>query len=238
MNIFKTYLTVNSLRVSAMVYKSHSPFTCIFTHGFTTSKQDLTSWLMKCAELKISCCIFDLPNHLLGESTPVSSDIFKEESHLLFHEAEKLFPSTQKFVYGGFSLGSLFAIEASLKKSPAALILAGFGFDDNYKEHIYESQAFSFLLQFRSKLIVNLDSKDLFRWVQKKKETMILQHQEIILISGEDDLVVGKQGMENLSMFLGETNNYTIIKPPYLGHHFPDKISSFLERPLRRVLGF
>lgn len=238
MNIFKTYLNVNSLKVSAMVYKSHSPFTCIFTHGFTTSKQDLTSWLMKCVEMQISCCIFDLPNHLLGESSEVSADIFKKESHLLFFEAAKLFPLTEKFIYGGFSLGSLFAIEASLIKKPAAIVLAGFGFDYHYKQHIYESQAFSFLLKFRSKLITNLDSKDLFQWVQQKKEEMIITDQNIILISGEDDLVVGKQGMENLMQHLGNTNHYTMIKPPYLGHHFPDKVSSFLERPLKKVLDF
>ncbi len=235
MKIEKKLLETNHIKTTALVYEGSKPLCCLFTHGYSSSKQDHVAWMMKCLELDVSCVIFDLPNHLLGNSNSVNLENFEQECHLLFLEARKFF-NHQNFIYGGFSLGSLLALKAASILPPLKVLVAGLGYDPNYEKHLYEYPPFAFLLKFRSALIENLDTKKVFQWVQEEKKKLQIKNQDLVLISGEDDQVVGKQGMEELIKLLGPDNFYQVIKPQHLPHHLPHQVASYLPDLLKSVL--
>ena len=75
----------------------------------------------------------------------------------------------------------------------------------------------------------------MFAWIKDQKEHLKISGQHIHLLCGQDDMVVGKGGVENLASILKD-NDISIEQPKKMPHHQPDMaaahINSFLKKEL------
>jgi predicted esterase len=230
----------------------------VFSHGYTADKTDLLPWVMRLAEEGMGSIIFDWPGHYLGNFSEVTDfDYFKSDAHKLFVSAfEKLreqfsehFPLNEhdlefdklNLVLGGRSLGALLALYAleepifSDYQNKRALAV-GLGITPPGKTHLFKSNFYKSTLNIRGQLVspaINPDT--VFSWIKEAKENVPCVNQQIHIINGEDDLVVGDLGGQLMVKLLQEKGNLvTLERPTRLPHHEPKQAASYIKRYLKK----
>jgi hypothetical protein len=261
MKIIKDYLPFKDQKTNVFYFLpdgdvEHAKSFAIFSHGYTADKSSILNWALRLSEVGVSCALFDLPGHYLGNfSEVVSFEDFKHTSHQLFLEAFKdlkkhylshyplndylLSENQFELVLGGHSLGALLALKAlnlsefELYKKRA--IGVGIGMAPKKVVHLFDTPFYKSTLMVREQLVSpELNSENVFPWIKKEKEDIILKNQTIHLITGIDDLVVGDDGMERFEARLSELGNIvTTEKPTKLPHHEPQLAAGHIKKYLK-----
>ncbi len=210
----------------------------IFTHGYTSCKVDQLYWAQRLVRHGIDTVIFDLPGHYLGSGAEVENfDDFAAFAPRLFLEiATKLHvKSEERLILGGHSLGALLALKAMeleelgpFKKFGVAV---GFGLNAEDGIHPLEKSFFRETLILRSKLVSPaLGPTHFFPWLHSMKKNLFLTGERLHFICGEDDMIVPKNGAEELAQMLRERGNtVTLEKPRRLPHHEPALAAPLVE---------
>ncbi len=231
----------------------------VFTHGYTSHKASILNWPLRLAEDGIPCILFDLPGHFLGTFSEVQSfDAFKKNAPLMFGSALDalkctlagegidfdLWPKSKKLIVGGHSLGALLSMlslstDRIQEYETRQCIAVGFGLPPQGVTHIFDTPFYRSTLNVRGQLVSPaLNPGDMFPWIKEEKEKLDLMGESIYLLTGEDDVVVGKDGTERLAQQLEDLGNRVIIeKPKKLGHHLPENAAPHIRKYLRD-LGF
>lgn len=225
----------------------------IFCHGYTSDKSSILNWATRLAEVGVPTAIFDLPGHFLGNYSEVLDfEHFKTHAHELFLEAfnglnlhfnriyaEESNPSSKnefELVLGGHSLGAMLSIKALTLKSFESMnkraLGVGLGMAPKKVVHIFDTPFYKATLVVRNELVSKaLHSDNVFPWIKKEKEDLSLSGHKIHLITGEDDLVVGSDGMERFYDHLLAIGNFvTMEKPTRLPHHEPNLAASHIKK--------
>lgn len=238
-------LTIEKTSVSAIFACPQAPTkgALILTHGYTSHKNALLNSLQRGAEYGIPTVLFDLPGHYLGGLFPIEKkEDLIEKTPLFFHLAQEKLQekySPEQIVYAGHSLGGLFALMAleSAKKSLSLTGCAvGLGLKPPEEPHLFSSSLYQKTLYFRDQLISPvISSSIIFPWIQHQKEHLSLSGQRIHLLSGEDDLVIGKKGALRLQEKLQKDNHVTLDLVPSLAHHRTELIAPHLMKYLKKT---
>jgi alpha-beta hydrolase superfamily lysophospholipase len=248
--ILKITLNIKGTNVNAMAFippqeRVISEKFAIFTHGFTSHKGSILNWAARVSEENIPAIIFDQPGHFLGSYHDVESfDHFKEVAPEFFVKAYEYLKSHypdggQKIALGGHSLGaltSLMALERDYFKGiEVTCICVGFGLPPKGVTHIFSTPFYKSTLNLRGQLVSdNLPPDEVFPWIKEKKEELEISRARIHFITGDDDVVVGKEGSEMLAEFLEEQGNHvTIEKPKRLAHHMPELAAPHIKKFLK-----
>ena len=235
----------------------------IFTHGYTSSKHDLMTWATRLSEAGITTTIFDLPGHYLGSFNEINSlSDFQNHAHELFglayietknilvrHNLQLLDANANiatsspfsplKLILGGHSLGGLLALNCYQDLSlPTDLdityLCIGLGLNPEVKVHLFDSEFYQKTLNIRKQLVSpHLDPKDVFPWIKNHKHDTHIKNKKIVLICGQDDVVVGKGGAGYLKSLLDPYNQVELIEPPRLPHHEPQLAASTIYHYLK-----
>jgi len=251
------WFQVNALVFIPSVELARSEW-ALFTHGYTSHKGDCLNWATRLVESGVPCVIFDQPGHYLGSFNEVTSwEDFKAHVHELFYEAfTRLqtmmethlgignFPAPTSLIMGGHSLGAFTAIKAmelpELQKYNRIGIGVGFGLGQRQAAHLFETAFYEKTLSIRRQLVSpHLDARTLFAWLKEAKEHFTVTGQRIHLITGEDDIVVGKGGLEAMVEILESNSNVvTVERPTKLPHHEPGMASPHLYAFLKNHFGW
>lgn len=221
----------------------------LFTHGYTSLKSSILNWSLRLAEEGVAGVLFDLPGHYLGSFTEVQDfENFKTEAPKLFATALKslqkmrpsLDPSSTKLIIGGHSLGALLSLKAiSLEELQAfatrQVCAVGFGLPPQGVTHIFDTPFYKSTLAIRGQLVSPAIGPDImFPWIKEEKEALDLTGESIYLLTGEDDVVVGKDGSERLRDQLSQLGNSVVLeKPSKLAHHLPESAAPHLKKWLK-----
>lgn len=206
--------------------------TAIFTHGFTSNKQDLLNWMQKFASNQVPVLIFDLPGHYLGNLTDVNSiEEFYQSSEAFFGQARGLLEaelnqSNLFYLVGGHSLGALLSLltldQVFPEKESTLSLIVGLGSPKENSQHFFDTDLFAETRRFRDQLVSPaINMKDLFTWSHDLKRTIEVKDRKIHLICGENDVVVGPGGVERLFEHLKNNNQVSLDQPKKLSHHEP-----------------
>lgn len=231
----------------------------VFTHGYTSHKASILNWPLRLAEDGIPCIVFDLPGHYLGTFSEVQSfDAFKRHAPLMFGSALdalktclnnnaidfELAPESKKLIIGGHSLGALLSLmalnsEMIQKYDNRQCVAVGFGLPPAGVTHIFNTPFYRSTLNVRGQLVSPALNPDvIFPWIKEEKEGLDIMGESIYLLTGEDDVVVGKDGSERLALQLEQLGNQVIVeKPQKLGHHLPENAAPHIRKVLKD-LGF
>jgi predicted esterase len=245
----KVVLEIDSVRVNALYFHPSSPIegkACIFTHGFTSHKASILNWGSRCAEEGLPTIIFDQPGHFLGSYNDIESfDQFKSIAPQLFFKALDVirghYPQAQDITIGGHSLGaltSLIALESVLDSEKSInCICVGFGLPPTGVTHVFNTPFYKSTLNLRGQLVSkHLAPEIVFPWIKEAKEALKVSGRRIHFITGEDDMVVGKDGSERLAQQLTTLGNeVTISKPKRLAHHLPELAAGHIKSFLKEV---
>lgn len=222
------------------------------THGYTADKGSILNWATRMAELGLPSAIFDLPGHYLGSYNEVED--FEDFSHCtpqLFIEAlthlKKFTPIAHddfKLFLSGHSLGALMAIKAlelpffQENKKNTYITLIGFGLSPHTGKHLFESTLFEKTMEVRAQLVSPaLHPKVMLPWIRTLKGSIHVSGYNFYLITGEDDIVVGKEGSEHMAEILQlQGNHVQLEKPTRLPHNQPELATSYLASFIRGVL--
>ncbi len=241
--IHKLQLQYLEFKVNAMALVptgEHSKTFCLFTHGYTASKTDVLPWAIRCADAGIPSLIFDLPGHYLGSFNEVESfETFKNHAHGLFFEAySELKKITNKeasrVILAGHSLGALMSgwamDDKRFGKIDKVCVGVGLGLNQGKHIHVFESSFYQKTLNIRRQLVSpSLDSDIVFSWIKDEKEKISISDHRIHLITGIDDIVVGKGGMQRLAELLERNGcEVTTHEPTNLPHHKPELAATHL----------
>ncbi|MCF8060494.1 MAG: alpha/beta hydrolase [Bacteriovoracaceae bacterium] len=231
-----------------------APALSIFTHGFTSHKGSILNWSLRLAEEGIPSLLFDLPGHYLGGFTEVTSfDAFKRNAaqmfesatqilkdHLLAELGHSIIDKETKVIIGGHSLGALLSLKAcdALAFSnfqSTQVIAVGFGLPPEGVTHIFNTPFYKSTLAIRAQLVSEAISPEvIFPWIKKEKESLNLTDKNIYLLTGADDVVVGKDGTERLRDQLQALgNNVVLEKPAKLAHHLPENAAPHIKKWLK-----
>lgn len=219
--------------------KFKGQYRAIFTHGYTASKSDVLTWAARFADEGHSSIIFDLPGHLLGSYNKVKSfEEFTTYAPDLFWQANELLAKVEgehgvltkdaSLILGGHSLGALLALHSIKNKKIAEIpkkyfVAVGFGLNQDVKTHLFDTDFYAKTLNIRRQLVVSeIDSDVMFPWIRNEKLEIEMTGQKILLITGEDDAVVGKGGVDALFNMLSPFNQVEVLKPAKLPHHQPE----------------
>ena len=263
MKILKGYLNYQNQKTNVMYFLPDldgeiKPTFAILTHGYTADKSSIINWPIRLAEVGVSCALFDIPGHYQGNYSEVESfEEFKEHAHKLFLEAFKglslafkeEFPLNEHFlalgelklVLGGHSLGSLLALKALMMKEFEGYekrgVGVGLGMAPKDVVHLFDTPFYKSTLKVRKQLVSpELKPDNVFPWIRDEKYNLALTNQDIHLISGIDDLVVGDDGAERFMEALVQKNNrVTIDKPSKLPHHEPQGAASYVKKYLKKI---
>ncbi len=252
LSIDKIILTVNETKVNALLFrppqsKLKDNGYAIFTHGYTSHKGSIFSWAQKLCDDGIPTLIFDQPGHFTGSFHEVASfEDFKNDAPLLFEQAlielKKIYPNQQKrILIGGHSLGALTSILALqngiFDGYEAYHCGVGFGVPPQGVTHVFDTPFYQATVKARAEMVSkHLAPEIMFPWIKDQKYHLSLSGKTIHLISGEDDVVVGKEGMENFTKLLVDLGNeVTMDKPKKLGHHLPDMAGSFVKKYAKKI---
>ncbi len=231
----------------------------LFTHGYTSHKASILNWPLRLAEDGIPCILFDLPGHYLGTFTEVQSfEAFKQNAPLMFGSALDaldtclkdqgiafdLAPKKKKLIVGGHSLGALLSIlslntDKIQAYSNRQCVAVGFGLPPHGVTHVFDTPFYRSTLNVRGQLVSPaLKPSVMFPWIKEEKEQFDFMGESIYLVTGEDDVVVGKDGTERLAEQLEALGNRVIMeKPAKLGHHLPENAAPHIRKFLKD-LGF
>lgn len=230
----------------------------IFSHGYTSHKGDCLNWANRVVESGVPCVIFDQPGHYLGSFNEVEKwEDFKDHAHEMFGEAflrlQTLmethvgignFLKPTAVILGGHSLGAFTSIKAlelpvfaDLKRVGVGV---GIGIGQRQATHLFETAFYEKTLSLRRQLVSSaLDSKVVFSWLKDAKENLTVSRQRIHLITGEDDIVVGRGGVEAFVEVLERNgNSVTWQMPKRLPHHEPGAATSHLYSFLKDHFGW
>lgn len=246
--IENSYFTYNAM--SFIPTENIQEHWAIFTHGYTSCKKDNLTWAQRLSEAGIPCVIFDLPGHYLGSFHECNNfDHFKDFAHLCFVNAfhflrdclnERKNPKT--LILGGHSLGALLAIKAleaaHFQELNLLAIGVGLGISQHQTTHLFETSFYQKTLNIRRQLVSPaLDSDNIFPWIKDEKENINIKNKKILLLTGIDDVVVGKGGMQAFEKLLIENNNtVTSIEPQKLPHHEPSLAAPHIYHYLKKEL--
>jgi hypothetical protein len=205
----------------------------LLTHGYTASKSDCLNWAQRLSEAGIPTIIFDLPGHHLGSYNEVKSfEEFRDHVLSCFETCFELLQNhisskCSHLIFGGHSLGALLAIKAlklsTIKPNKKLAIGVGIGIGQHKTAHLFETSFYEKTLNIRRQLVdENIDSDLVFPWIKQEKLDLDIENERIHLITGLDDVVVGKGGLEVLKSKLeAKNNNVTFMEPRKLPHHEP-----------------
>ncbi len=240
-NVIPHLLKVEDMSVNAISFIPHeskrmNDFSAIFTHGYTSHKSSIISWASRLSEFGVPVTIFDLPGHYLGSFNDFKDfETFKNHAHEFFNQAlifqtEQSKDSPSQIIFGGHSLGALLSLKASMNTPKVtSTILVGFGKNDKIKTHFFATPFFKKTLNVRKQLVSDNLSPDLvFSWIAEEKDNIMIKNQKICLIAGEDDVVIGPNGTENLKKVLDKFNEVVLIKPKKLPHNQPELASTHI----------
>lgn len=263
MKILKDYLNYQNQKTNAMYFLPDldgevKPTFAILTHGYTADKSSIINWPIRLAEVGVSCALFDIPGHYQGNYSEVENfEDFKLHAHKLFLEAFKglslafkeEFPLNEHFldadelkiVLGGHSLGSLLALKALSMNEFSSYqkrgIGVGLGMAPKDVVHLFDTPFYKSTLRVREQLVSpELKPDNVFPWIREEKNNLSLTNQDIHLITGEDDLVVGDDGMERfMESLVRKGNRVTMEKPSKLPHHEPQGAASYVKKYLKKI---
>lgn len=249
LKLIKKTLNINPFKFNLIHFipdqKPHSY--AIFTHGYTASKGDCLPWANRLSDNGFACSIFDLPGHHLGSYNSVSSfEDFTGNTHTLFAHVlsdlkEHTETTTDRLILGGHSLGALLSLKAlnlpDLQNYDLYAIAVGLGQNLNVSTHLFNTSFYEKTLNLRNQLVDEcLHHEKMFPWIKQEKENLELKDKKIHLITGQDDVVVGKDGMKTFGERLAKTNTVTMNEPVKLPHHEPTLASphiySFIKKEL------
>ena len=113
--------------------------------------------------------------------------------------------------------------------------LVGFGLPPQGVTHIFNTPFYKSTLHLRAQLVSpQLPPDEVFPWIKKRKEELDLTMQRIHFITGEDDVVVGKDGSQRLAKQLSDLgNDVTIEAPKRLAHHQPELAGPYIKKFLK-----
>lgn len=232
---------------------THAKTFAIFLHGYTADKSSILNWAVRLSEVGVSCAIFDAPGHYLGSFCEVESfQHFKEHSHELFIDAfnglkekyeteyplnkDDLFNEDFELVLGGHSMGALLSIKAMtlpfFKPFKKRVIGVGIGMAPKKVVHLFDTPFYKATLNVRNQLVSpELHSDNVFPWIKEEKEKIQIENETIYLLTGEDDLVVGNDGMERFNeVLLSRGNKVKMEKPTKLPHHEPNLAAGHIKK--------
>lgn len=258
-----TELTLPWFQVNALAFIPSSDGAikaewAIFTHGYTSHKGDCLNWATRLVDVGVPCLIFDQPGHYLGSFQEVSNfEDFKEHVHELFGEAYVRlqglmdqhiglgqFPPNSSIILGGHSLGAFTSIKALglpiFSQLNHLSIAIGIGIGQQQATHLFETAFYEKTLSIRRQLVSpHLDSKTVFSWLKSAKENLILSGERVHMITGEDDVVVGPNGLEAFIKVLEDQGNVvTWDKPKRLPHHEPGSATPHIYAFLKNHFGW
>ncbi len=230
----------------------------LFSHGYTSHKGDCLNWATRLVQAGVPCMIFDQPGHYLGSFHEVSkfSD-FTDHAHELFGVAyvrlqglleQQLgfgqFPTNTAVILGGHSLGAFTSIKALelpvFKNTQRMAVAIGIGIGQRQATHLFETAFYEKTLSIRRQLVSpQLDSKTVFSWLKSAKENLVISGERVHMITGEDDVVVGPNGMEAFLEVLEKQGNVvTWEKPKRLPHHEPGAATAHIYSFLKNHFGW
>ncbi len=208
---------------------------CVFTHGYTSSKTSLLSWSQTLLQSNIPSILFDLPGHLLGNSSDISSlEEFYEVAIQFFHQCTEYMNQEKPkwehvpWWFGGHSLGAFIALNASrIKKPKIKTVCVGLGLKKDLRKTIAHHHFFKDVIEFRKHLVSEtLSPAPFFSWLQKKKENLDISNQNFFFITGKDDIVMTPEDTQNLIEHLKNKNDIKSVFPKHLPHYLPERASS------------
>lgn len=225
----------------------------LLTHGYTSDKTSILNWAVRLAEENVASLLFDLPGHYQGSFNEVESfEDFKNHSPSLFIEAYHLLDKVLKenhyqfnrqtqIVIAGHSLGGFLALKSleipdnPITQHPCTTICVGLGMAPKDKVHLFDTPFYKSTLKLRSFLVSPAIAPEfIFPWIKEEKKNFAATHKKIHLITGEDDMVVGKSGTEELAELLSNLNNdVTFERPRKLPHHQPDMAAAHIKKYLK-----
>ncbi len=230
----------------------------ILTHGYTSDKSSIINWPIRLAEAGVSCLLFDIPGHYLGNYSEVRDfDYFKEHAHELFLSAFKKleenfieeFPlyghllekDQLKLILGGHSLGAMLSLKAlmlpAFSQYEKRALAVGLGMAPKAVVHLFDTPFYKSTLNVREQLVSpELRPDNVFPWIKEEKETLNITGQHIHLITGVDDLVVGEDGMERFAeSLIAKKNTVTFEKPTKLPHQEPQLAAPHVKKYLKTI---
>lgn len=248
--------TSGSLTTHALVLfpKNVSDFQnglAIFTHGYTAEKTPLLPWAVRLSDSGIPTMIFDLPGHYLAHFEELESfELFKNHVHELFttayhallKEINFVVNAETKLILGGHSMGGLLSIKALMNPEFDELekvaIGVGVGIQADDKPHFFQSKFYEKTMALRAQLVSpHLGPDKVFTWLYEEKKHIPTFHQKIILITGEDDIVVSRDGAERFKKLLEDhANIVTLDKPSKLAHTAPELAASTIYHHVKEFL--
>lgn len=244
-----SYFQFNAMALIPDTERTEYKHWALFTHGYTASKRDNLSWAQRLAESGIPSVIFDLPGHYLGSFHECESfEDFKSYAHHCFKDAFDFLQHTldqsspSSVILGGHSLGAMLSIKAQelsfLDQFNTISIGVGLGIGQHKTTHLFETSFYQKTLDLRRQLVSPaLDSDNVFAWIKEEKLNVAVTGKRIHLITGEDDIVVGKGGMDAFSFILQEKGNtVTSQEPKRLPHHEPSMAASHIYHFLKKEL--
>lgn len=253
---------INTIETNALVFLPEDEAKMVdaigvFTHGYTSHKASILNWPLRLAEDGMACIVFDQPGHYLGTFTEVESfEAFTTNAPDMFAAAVtrmeaairkerphyKVDKKKHKLIIGGHSLGALTSMMAISRDEiqefdQRQVIGVGFGLPPEGVTHVFDTPFYRSTLNIRGQLVSPaLKPSIMFPWIKEEKERFDMMGEEIYLLTGEDDVVVGKDGTERLAQQLEELGNRVIVeKPKKLGHHLPENAAPHIRKFLRDI---
>ena len=104
-----------------------------------------------------------------------------------------------------------------------------------YHRNVFDTPFYKSTLAVRAQLVSDAINPDnIFPWIKEEKEALSLTHKSIYLLTGEDDVVVGKDGTERLKDQLEAQGNVVVLeKPAKLAHHLPENAAPHIKKWLK-----
>ena len=267
MKVIKLFLDYQNQKTNALVFlpevggENGSDIKATFavlTHGYTADKSSILNWGTRLSEAGVSCILFDLPGHYLGNYSEVEDfEHFKNHGHELFHTAfvslkntfieefplllDLLESNQLKLALGGHSLGGMLSLKAltlpQFNDYEKLAIAVGLGMAPRDVVHIFDIPFYKSTLKIREQFVsAALRPDNVFPWIKEEKDKINIHHQRIHLITGEDDLVVGTDGMERFAeVLVAHENTVTFEKPTKLPHHEPQFAASHVKKYLKKI---
>ena len=124
------------------------------------------------------------------------------------------------------------SLKASMLTKVDLVCCVGFGLDHPSKPHLFETPLFQETLHLRSQLVSpSIRHEILFPWLKEQKLNLNISNQNIFLLAGRNDIVIGgEEGLNRIKEKLEETNNISIEVPKNLAHHEPENAGIFLKK--------